>query len=260
MKQRIRAEFASRRGVVALVIGIVLTAIAASASAVQLLAFPVYVAIGWVVAWLWERMADHRNPPEPSPFTRRQSSGGMRTMLRRDQNAHFITDTGGFLWRKRIWFEATGCPPGRIGLERFAELQESQARDPAAVAIAGDRRYWWWEGDFYWENEGYSAMDVRALILRNRRQKERQVQHAHALMEGEETRRRDPHPGGRAALRLAAGWGSLPAMWQHRALAVRPRHPLEHGRLRHRRQPAAALRQLQQAQERLPLVLVSGAK
>ena len=47
------------------------------------------------------------------------------------------------------------------------------------MAIAGDRRYWWWENAFYWENEGYQSMDVKALVTRARKQKERSLHPAH---------------------------------------------------------------------------------
>jgi hypothetical protein len=105
-----------------------------------------------------------------------------------------LSDSQGFLFRKRIWFEGTGCPPVRIGDERFEQFSRLERTDPVLVAIAGDRRYWWWEGTFYWENEGYQSVDVKALVTRSRRQKERSLQHARALLAGEKGRKRDTIP------------------------------------------------------------------
>jgi 5-methylcytosine-specific restriction endonuclease McrA len=115
-------------------------------------------------------------------------------MLREDHNAHFLEDSRGFLFRKRIWFEGTGCPPIQISAVKFDQLKSARASDPGLVAIAGDRRYWWWEDAFYWENEGYQSIDVKALVTRSRRQKERSLQHAHALLAGEKVRTRDAVP------------------------------------------------------------------
>ncbi|PZR98156.1 MAG: hypothetical protein DLM70_17870 [Chloroflexi bacterium] len=185
----------TRRGLVTIVIGLVLTAMAVSArGAMAALALPMWFVIGWLVAWIWETSSDRKSGPSPSRFARPSGSPGLRTTLRQDPNAHFVTDSRGFLFRRRFWFEGTGCPPVRIPLQEYRDLQSRQARDPVMVAAAGARRYWWWEDSFWWENQGYESLDVKALVSRSRRQSQRTLQHAHALLAGEKIRARDPIP------------------------------------------------------------------
>lgn len=195
MQLRDVSMVASRRGVASLAIAFVLALLAVvGEGGTGLLLLPVWLALGWIGAWVWERLSERRPGPKPSPFSRRQWSGGMRTMLRQDHNGQFLTDSRGFLFRKRIWFEATGCPPVRIPNDVFERWGRAQLDTPVRITVAGNRRYWWWENSFYWENEGYEPRDVQALLTRTRRQKERSLQHAHALLAGEKPRKRDPVP------------------------------------------------------------------
>lgn len=185
----------TRRGLAALVVALVVMALAISArGGSAALLFPVWLGAGWLTASIWEAISERKAGPMPSPFARRSSAGGMRTMLRQDHNAHFLTDHRGFLFRKRIWFEGTGCPPVRLSNEQFERMRRAQDREPVLIAVASDRRFWWWEGALYWENEGYSSLDVKALVTRSRRQKERSLQHAHALLAGGATHQRNAIP------------------------------------------------------------------
>lgn len=187
----------SRQTIVAVILAAIMTGalFAVSRNAAALVpGLPIVLVISWLGVWMWERRWERKHRPAASPFARRTSAGGMRTMLRQDRNAHFIRDARGFLWRRRIWFEATGCPPVEIARAQYRQLEQAQRDEPVMIASTGDRAYWWWQDAFYWENEGYSARDVMALVMRTRRQKERQLQHAHALLDGARPRRRESIP------------------------------------------------------------------
>jgi len=54
------------------------------------------------------------------------------------------------------------------------------------VEGANQRRWWMFKDKFYWEDEGYSALEVKALLLKRERDKERRLKRAKALMEQEE--------------------------------------------------------------------------
>ena len=36
------------------------------------------------------------------------------------------------------------------------------------IVQRGDKTWWWFDGDFYWENEGLQGDEVEALILERR--------------------------------------------------------------------------------------------
>jgi hypothetical protein len=108
-------------------------------------------------------------------------------MLREDNNAQFFKNRSGFLWRKRFWFVGTGCPPVEFKFDRIQHLYQRALDEPVAIARL-EPRTWWLFGDVvYWENAGYSASDVKALLLQRERQKQRQLDRAHALMAADET-------------------------------------------------------------------------
>jgi hypothetical protein len=111
-------------------------------------------------------------------------------MLREDLNARFLFDRKGFLFEQRCWFLATGRPPTRIAADRYEHLRAAQAEKPVRVVYDDQRQWWWYQGQFYWENEGYEAVDVLALIRDRQRRKERKLERAHTML----TLDRDPTP------------------------------------------------------------------
>jgi hypothetical protein len=186
----------TRRAVVVGLLGIALAIglVEAVGAVGVLLAFGIAWAVVAVAAHAWEG----RTYPATPAFARRQASGGSGAMLRRDSNAGFRRDRGGFLWRERHWFAATGCPP--VELTAYAELAARHAHEdePVAIARAGERQWWWWKESFYWETGDYTATDVKALLFQRERRRQRQLEHAHMLMAIEEApapvRRREPIP------------------------------------------------------------------
>lgn len=124
----------------------------------------------------WERRR-----PEPERFAKeRAASTSLRTQLRRDVNAFIAPDDWRFLWRhdRRYWFQGTGCPPVLITRAQHAQLEQDQSQGPVLIATSGDRQYWWWSGQFFWDNGRYSAEDVRAVVLKNERQNRQRVEQA----------------------------------------------------------------------------------
>ncbi|HEV2756621.1 MAG TPA: HNH endonuclease signature motif containing protein [Actinomycetota bacterium] len=199
----------TRRGIVASVVAVIVATSALSPSAAETgeaaAPFPSLVAgavvalvVAWWSAWWllgwfrnsWER---HTHPATPA-FAKPQQTQSSRTQLRHDANADIFKDRG-FMFRKRFWFVGTGCPPVEISPERLSSL--ARAEDPVPLAFFGTRTWWYFEGEFYWENEGYDAQDVKALLRQRERQKQRKLEHARALLdvgEGPPVRKREGIP------------------------------------------------------------------
>jgi HNH endonuclease len=71
-----------------------------------------------------------------------------------------------------------------------------QRKSPVPLVRTDTRAYWIFEDCFYWEDEGLTTDDVRALVLQRTRRRERQLATAHSLMRAEEEGRqiRTPVP------------------------------------------------------------------
>src|SRR5215813_4578003 len=80
-------------------------------------------------------------PPAVPPFARRAATSG-NPQLRQDPNARFLRDRG-FLFRRRVWFVGTCCPPARIDGTHYGHLSAVQWQHPVAVARSGPRVWWW---------------------------------------------------------------------------------------------------------------------
>jgi hypothetical protein len=89
------------------------------------------------------------------PFARRAPTSG-NPQLRQDSNADFLQDRG-FLFRRRIWFVGTCCPPVRIDSSHYSHLVAAQRQHPVSVARSGARVWWWFEDSFYWESGSYKT-------------------------------------------------------------------------------------------------------
>lgn len=136
--------------------------------------------------------------PATPTFARRAATSA-NVQLRQDQNAGFILDRG-FMFRRRVWFVATCCPPVRIAAEQYRQLGAAQQGQPVPVARSGGRVWWWFEGAFYWESGGYRERDVLALIRDRQRRSAQRLDRAHMLLNVEEGQapgvrgRREPIP------------------------------------------------------------------
>ena len=86
----------------------------------------------------------------------------------------------------------------RIDKKHFEQAESAQQHTPVPLRIlprllAPERRYWWYKDGFYWDDEGYTAYEVKALLHERETRTKRKLQRAIALMEQEPIR----EPGGR---------------------------------------------------------------
>jgi hypothetical protein len=129
--------------------------------------------------------------PAAPPFAKRAPTSSS-PQLRQDLNAGFLHDRG-FLFRRRVWFVGTCCPPVRINLAHYGQLASAQHQQPVSIVHAGSRVWWWFEGTFYWESGSYSQRDVLALIRDRQRRATQRLDRAHMLLNIEEgTAQRPP--------------------------------------------------------------------
>src|SRR5215472_13401058 len=75
--------------------------------------------------------------PATPPFARRAPTSSS-PQLRQDANAHFFYDRG-FMFRRRCWFTGTCCPPIRLAMAQFGQLDSVRQHQPVRVAQAGGR-------------------------------------------------------------------------------------------------------------------------
>jgi hypothetical protein len=120
-------------------------------------------------------------------------------MLRQDNSARLTKLPRGFLYLKvGFQFKASGVQPVWLDAATQQAIETGQhARLPLALVRNGKRRWWVHEGEFYWEDEGYSAEDVLALVRDRQRKEKRKLDRARTLLAAEETterRSREPVP------------------------------------------------------------------
>jgi hypothetical protein len=74
--------------------------------------------------------------------------------------------------------------------------RREQQEHPVRLRREARRSLWWFRDRFYWDDDGYSAEDVRALALQRTRRDDRRLKSAHALMNGDAAPGRKPIPAG----------------------------------------------------------------
>jgi len=128
--------------------------------------------------------------PATPPFARRAATSA-NPQLRQDPNAAFLQDRG-FLFRRRVWFTGTCCPPVRIDSSHYNHFVAVQSQHPMPVARSGPRVWWWFEDSFYWESGGYTQRDALALIRDRQRKAAQRLDRAHMLLNVDEGRQQPP--------------------------------------------------------------------
>src|SRR2546423_785672 len=114
-------------------------------------------------------------------------------MIRRDPAAAYERlpsgcNPFGLLYNRRdelvVRFRAGGYVWGGITQERYDAIV-ALAQTQAVLLVKSDksRTYWMFQDRFYWEDEGYSAEEVTALILDREDRKKRRVDSAIAKIE-----------------------------------------------------------------------------
>lgn len=84
--------------------------------------------------------------------------------------------------------------------EQHISLLNRQHATPVMVMRASDgkKRWWMFKGRFYWEDEGYTSVAIKALVLERIRRKHKKIQRVVSRMRQEEsissTYRRKPIP------------------------------------------------------------------
>jgi hypothetical protein len=108
-------------------------------------------------------------------------------MLRRDAGASFEKSGAWIFSHYRF---RSGRVEARRVLNRaaFEALRAEQAETPRLVCEEPERRRRWWmfRDEFYREDEGYAALEVKALALARLTQRERRLQRALSLMTQQE--------------------------------------------------------------------------
>ena len=102
-------------------------------------------------------------------------------MLRVATNAGF-EESRSLLGRHYRFHAGKDAAERALSRRAWLQLLDAQMDDPVLVAELGERRYWMFHGDPYWEHEGLEADDVKALVLDRERRKQRQLDRAHGLM------------------------------------------------------------------------------
>jgi hypothetical protein len=106
-------------------------------------------------------------------------------MFRRDTRARFVKSG---LWIfSRYRFNAGGSWGPSLYEGAYYRLLASQAEAPVAVLTEPARKRSWWmyRDEFYRDDEGLSALQVKALVLQRQDRRSRQLDRAVAMMEGD---------------------------------------------------------------------------
>ncbi|MPZ50597.1 MAG: hypothetical protein GEU75_15085 [Dehalococcoidia bacterium] len=105
-------------------------------------------------------------------------------MLRKDHNASFHKTGASIFSRYRF---VSGQTEARSALNRaaFDRLKAAQQDTPVLVFEADSRRRRWWlfRDEFYSDDDGFDAHEVKALLLERLSRRDRRVRRAVALME-----------------------------------------------------------------------------
>ncbi len=104
-------------------------------------------------------------------------------MLRKDNNGRFVKSGLVFPTYRFI----SGSFQMEKGIRRFTykRIIKAQEEEPYILMVDDERNKKWWmfKGEFYWENEGLNALEVKALALEKLARKERKINRAIYMME-----------------------------------------------------------------------------
>ena len=81
-------------------------------------------------------------------------------MLRRDPNGKFIES--GIIFKKYQFCSGKAIAIGKIKASVFQDLLKVQNQEPMPVLFSSDinKKWWMFQGMFYWENEGLSSYEI----------------------------------------------------------------------------------------------------
>jgi hypothetical protein len=189
MRRRLRTN----RGITASVLTactVVLGAAGSKSPGATFVALVVFSPVIWWFCWwalgAFRTIGDdliRGRPPQVKVGRPWQGSSSVRQQLRQDGNADIFTDRGGILFRKRRWFIASGTPAFEVREDRWREIAEAQLEEPQFLATWRERSFWWYDDAFHWTTAGaYTSEDIKALLFTRQRGRERELEHAHAVL------------------------------------------------------------------------------
>lgn len=105
-------------------------------------------------------------------------------MLKRDTNARFEKSGSWIFARYRfISGRLQSARSWHVAAARALLARQQETPESMLVEQESGRTWWMYQGEVFWEDEGYSEIEVKALILERRLKNERRVQRAVALMQ-----------------------------------------------------------------------------
>src|SRR5271157_134361 len=107
-------------------------------------------------------------------------------MLKRDPSAKFLYRDVGLFNKKRLFRFYAGKLHTQTEWDeaQYRSILEQQKYAPVGLmkSNSSNKRWWMSRNNFYWEDEGYSATEIMALILEKLEQKKKRVEKAVILL------------------------------------------------------------------------------
>jgi hypothetical protein len=94
----------------------------------------------------------------------------------------FFHDRKGYLWRKRLFFHASGIPTVEVLWDWYTYAYSLQGANPVLLLEEAKLSWWWFDNAHYVARSDYSADDVAALVRQQERRRQQRLDHAHDLM------------------------------------------------------------------------------
>lgn len=101
------------------------------------------------------------------------------SVFRKDSKCKFLYREVGFLFKRRLWRFYTGNLQSQDEMDedKYKEFLANQQKTPMRVVSDSSSKKCWWmfRGEFYVEDEGYSMIEVAALIMDMMQKKEKKI-------------------------------------------------------------------------------------
>lgn len=75
---------------------------------------------------------------------------------------------------------------GYYNSEKYEYLLKAQLQEPQVIGISETRTWWMFQNEYYWEDDGLTSMEIKALILDRKQKKKKQIQKALENLQKEE--------------------------------------------------------------------------
>jgi 5-methylcytosine-specific restriction endonuclease McrA len=112
-------------------------------------------------------------------------------MLKKDPYGEFRYTERGFFTRKRYhrFYSGKNESIEEIDDGTYEEIMEQQENTPVVVMSSSEGRKRWWifQDNVYWEDEGFTAEEMKVLILEKIDQRQKKIQRAMARVSQKES-------------------------------------------------------------------------